>query len=206
MKRSIFVTALIAIMFMVGKTQAQIGFQAGYAPQTLTVTTSGTDFVATHFQGYFAGINYTYNIFGNMAFTAAAQIRLNSANTKCAVYNTLDWQFIADVPLLLSYAYPVNQDFKVGAFAGPLVSYGITYRQKQTDPETFEVLTTNDLYTTKLQALGRKRLEMNAMAGLVFQYKSFMLFGGYRLGLNDLDKMANVTTKVKGFFVGIGMN
>ena len=42
--------------------------------------------------------------------------------------------------------------------------------------------------------------------GLFLEYKSFMLYGGYRLGLLDLDKMDNMTTKARGFFVGIGIN
>ena len=33
-----------------------------------------------------------------------------------------------------------------------------------------------------------------------------MIFGGYRLGFNDLDRMADQTTKPRGFFVGVGIN
>lgn len=205
MKKSLCFFALATLLLLATRLHAQLGFHAGYAPQTMTVKSSVVS-SSTNFHGFYAGIHYTFKIAGNFGITPAAQIRLNSANTKGLLVNTQDWQFAADVPLLLNYTFPLKNDFKIGVFAGPLMSFGISYRQKQTDPETFEVVNTYNVYDTKISELGRKRFEMNVAAGLSVHYKMFMIYGGYRFGLNDLDKMDSTTTKIRGFFVGIGLN
>lgn len=40
--------------------------------------------------------------------------------------------------------------------------------------------------------------------GLALQYTDFRLFGGYRVGLLDLNSSDNVNTKTSGLFVGLG--
>jgi hypothetical protein len=71
---------------------------------------------------------------------------------------------------------------------------------------TYDVINSIDCYNTSLQDYALRRFEVNVDGGLYVEYKSVMLFGGYRLGFLDLDTMPNRTTKAKGFFVGIGVN
>ena len=87
-----------------------------------------------------------------------------------------------------------------------MLSYGISYTQKTTDAETYEVITSIDRYGTSVPAYALKRFELAAAGGMFLKFKGFVLFGGYRLGLNDLDSMNGCTTKPRGFFVGIGVD
>ncbi|MCR4816582.1 MAG: hypothetical protein K5842_05305 [Bacteroidales bacterium] len=50
------------------------------------------------------------------------------------------------------------------------------------------------------------RLDITAAFGLQFQYNDFRLFGGYRIGLTDLNTNENIKTNSKGLFIGLGMN
>ena len=207
MKKSIFFAALATLLLLAVNAKAQLGFHAGYAPQTLSVTlNTGTPSPHILMQGFFGGVHYNRAIFGGMGFTAAFQIRMNSATVNTPEYTTQDWQFLADLPLLLNYGITVADKLTLGAFAGPMLSYGISYTQKTTDAETYEVITSIDRYGTSVPAYALKRFELAAAGGMFLKFKGFVLFGGYRLGLNDLDSMNGCTTKPRGFFVGIGVD
>lgn len=213
MKKTFLFLALATLLLLAVKAEAQIGFHAGYAPQTLSISGStdiGDASTTIRYQGFFAGVHYNFTIRDNFDFVAALQVRMNSTSSKSADtgadYDTQDWQFIADMPLEFGYAFPLTENLDLGIFVGPVLSYGISYTQKRTDPETYEVINSIDRYNTNLLSSALRRFELNVDGGLFLEYKSFMLFGGYRLGLMDLDKMNGVTTKARGFFVGIGIN
>ena len=50
----------------------------------------------------------------------------------------------------------------------------------------------------------RSRFNLYAVFGADVKFSQFNLFGGYRLGLLDLDSRDNVALKYNGFFVGLG--
>ena len=54
------------------------------------------------------------------------------------------------------------------------------------------------------QNSNRKQFDLLGTFGAAFNYKNIRLFGGYRLGLLDLDKSDNVTVKTSGLFFGLG--
>ena len=209
MKRILLIAALATLLLSATSLKAQLGFHAGYAPQTLSVAATANDLPAnpsTRMQGFFGGVHYNRTVVGDLGLTAAVQIRLNSATSNTAEYTFQDWQFIADLPILLNYGVTVADNLTLGAFAGPVLSYGISYTQKTADAETYEVITSTDRYGTSAPASALKRFEASAAGGMFLKYKGFVLFGGYRLGLNDLDRMNDCTTKTRGFFVGIGVD
>ena len=213
MKKALFFVVLATLLLLAVKAEAQVGFHAGYAPQTLSVSGSTVLDNAesnTRYQGFFGGVHYNFSILDNLDFVPALQIRMNSTSSKSVEngtsYDTQDWQFIAELPLQLGYAFALTENLDLGIFAGPVLSYGISYTQKSTDPETFEVINSIDRYNMSSPLSALNRFELNVDGGLFLEYKSFMLYGGYRLGLLDLDKMDNMTTKARGFFVGIGIN
>lgn len=213
MKKALFFVVLATLLLLAVKAEAQVGFHAGYAPQTMSVSGSTVLDNAepnTRYQGFFGGVHYNFSILDNLDFVAALQIRMNSTNSKSiengTPYDTQDWQFITELPLQLGYAIALTENLDLGIFAGPVLSYGISYTRKTTDPETFEVINSIDRYNMSSPLSALNRFELNVDGGLFLEYKSFMLYGGYRLGLLDLDKMDNLTTKARGFFVGIGIN
>ena len=200
---------LTTLLLLAVKAEAQVGFHAGYSPQTLSVKVSnviGDSLSTIRYQGFFGGVHYNFDITDNLDVVAALQIRMNSTSSKGTDYDTQDWQFIAELPIQLGYAFELTEDLDLGIFAGPVLSYGMSYTRKQTDPVTYDVINSIDCYNTSLQDYALRRFEVNVDGGLYVEYKSVMLFGGYRLGFLDLDTMPNRTTKARGFFVGIGVN
>ena len=209
MKKTLFFFALTMLLLSATRLQAQLGFHAGYAPQTFAVsgvTADGTTTLPRLSHGFFGGVHYGCPIVGKLGFTAALQIRLNSANVSTDETITQDWQFLADLPLLLNFGFSLGHDLTLGVFAGPLLSYGISNTQKVTDAKNFEVLESHNRYGTSEPAYALKRFEAGATGGLFFKFRSYMLYGGYRMGFNDLDKIPDGTTKPRGFFVGLGFN
>lgn len=207
MKKHLFFVTFVMLLMQAGTVKAQLGFHAGYAPQTLSVTLN-TDIPTPHnlMQGFFGGVHYNRAILGDLGFTAAVQIRMNSATVNTSEYTTQDWQFLADLPLLVNYGFSVGHNITIGAFAGPMLSYGISYTQKTTDAETYEVITSIDRYGTSVPAYALKRFEAAVVGGAFFKYRGFVLFGGYRFGINDLDKMNGCTTRPRGVVVGIAID
>ena len=200
---------LTTLLLLAVKAEAQVGFHAGYSPQNLSVKVSnviGDSLSTIRYQGFFGGVHYNFDITDNLDVVAALQIRMNSTSSKGTDYDTQDWQFIAELPIQLGYAFELTEDLDLGIFAGPVLSYGMSYTQKHTDPVTYDVIQSIDRYNTSLQDYALRRFEVNVDGGLYVEYKSVMLFGGYRLGLLDLDTMPNKTTRARGFFVGIGVN
>ena len=207
MKKHLFFVTLVMLLMQVGTVKAQLGFHAGYAPQNLSVTLN-TDIPTPRvlMQGFFGGVHYNRAILGDLGFTAAVQIRMNSATVNTQEYTTQDWQFLADLPLLLNYGITVADKLTLGAFAGPMLSYGISYTQKTSDAETYEVITSIDRYGTSVPTYALMRFELAAAGGMFLKFTGFVLFGGYRLGLNDLDSINSCTTRPRGVIVGIAVD
>ena len=211
MKRTILFLALATLLLPAAKLNAQVGFHAGYAPQKLVVkgpAVADRESASTLYHGFFGGIHYNFDIVGDLGFIPALQIRVNSANGNDSQFETQDWQFVMDLPLLLSYDFDLGHDVGIGLFAGPTLSYGISFTRKFKDIETHAADHAVNRYGDNLAnpELGLRRFEVGAAGGLFVEYRGFMIFGGYRLGFNDLDRMAEQTTKPRGFFVGVGIN
>ena len=211
MKKTILFLVLAALLLPAVKLNAQVGFHAGYAPQKLIVkgpAVADRESVSTLYHGFFGGIHYNFDIVGDLGFVPAVQIRMNSANGNDGRYETQDWQFVIDVPLLLSYDFDLGHNVGLGLFAGPTLSYGISFTRKYKDITTHAADHVDNRYGENLAdpGLALRRFEIGAAGGLFVQYRGFMIFGGYRLGFNDLDRMADQTIKPRGFFIGVGVN
>lgn len=209
MKKTLFFFALAMLLLSATRLQAQLGFHAGYAPQNFTVSglpAGAENTLPSLSHGFFGGVHYNFAIVDKLGFSAALQIRLNSATVNTEEEITQDWQFLADLPLLLKYGFSLGHDMSIGVFAGPMLSYGISYTQKTTDAETYEVIVSRDRYGTSDPEYAMKRFEVGGAGGLFFKFRSFMLFGGYRLGFNDIDRRSDCSTKPRGFIVGLGIN
>lgn len=211
MKKTILILALATLLLPAAKLNAQVGFLAGYAPQKLVVkgpAVADRESASTLYHGFFGGIHYSFDIVGDLDFVPALQIRVNSANGNDDQFETQDWQFVMDLPLLLNYDFDLGHDVGLGLFAGPTLSYGINFTRKYKDIVTHAADHAVNRYGENLSypELALRRFEIGAAGGLFVEYRGFMLFGGYRMGFNDLDKMPEQTTKTRGFFVGIGIN
>lgn len=194
MKKIFAAMALIAALFIAGQTQAQTIY-AGYAPETFV---SGN--TSTNYQGYFAGFTQNFGLSKGIGVAAGAQFRMNT-KTGDAFFGFgtgKSTQTLIDVPILFNYGIDLNRDLKIVPFVGPMLSFAITGNTKTTvGSSTFD----NNWYgdNSKLS-----RFNLYAVFGADVKFSQFNLFGGYRLGLLDLNSSDNVNLKTNGFFVGLG--
>ena len=219
MKKTIAIVACAAVMLFAGKANAQLGINVGYAPVTLsTATTIGntTTTSTSEMDGFFAGVTYNYGISKDLGVAFGLQGRYNtktstgSANFVVVSGNdkSTTTQILLDVPVLLNYSLPLGGSAKLSAFAGPTFSYAVYGNTHVTSTTT--ILGVSSTSETDYAMYGdnstNNRLDITAAFGLQFQYNDIRLFGGYRIGLTDLNTNDNVKTTSSGLFVGLGYN
>ena len=197
MKKVLAIVALVAALFVAGNVQAQSMVYAGYAPETFV-----TGNTSTNYQGFFAGFTQNFGLSQGIGVAAGAQFRMNTkseSNTILGVTSTTkDNQFLVDVPILFNYGIAINRDLKVTPFVGPMLSLALAGNTKYTLGSS---TTTTDWYGDNSRM---SRFNLYAVFGADVKFSQFNLFGGYRLGLLDLNSSDNVTTKTNGLFVGLG--
>ena len=219
MKKTIAIVACAAVMLFAGKANAQLGINVGYAPVTLsTATTIGntTTTSTSEMDGFFAGVTYNYGISKDLGVAFGLQGRYNtktstgSANFVVVSGNdkSTTTQILLDVPVLFNYSLPLGGSTKLSAFAGPTFSYAVYGNTHVTTTTT--ILGVSSTSETDYAMYGdnstNNRLDITAAFGLQFQYNDIRLFGGYRIGLTDLNTNDNVKTTSSGLFVGLGYN
>jgi hypothetical protein len=197
MKKALAIVALIAAMFVAGKVQAQTTVYAGYAPETFV-----TGNTSSNYQGFFAGFTKNFGLAKGIGVAAGAQFRINSKSVSNTVWNvtttTKSTQFLVDVPILFNYGIGINRDIKVTPFVGPMLSLALAGNSKVSVGSN---TTTTNWYGDNSN---QNRFNLYAVFGADLKFNQFNVFGGYRLGLLDLNSSDNIILKTNGFFVGLG--
>jgi hypothetical protein len=197
MKKVLAIVAFVAALFVAGNVQAQSMVYAGYAPETFVAGNTNTNY-----QGFFAGFTQNFGLTKGIGVAAGAQFRMNTkseSNTVLGVTSTLkNSQYIVDVPILFNYGIGINRDLKVTPFVGPMLSLALAGKSKYTIGSN---TTTTDWYGDNSSL---NRFNLYAVFGADVKFSQFNLFGGYRLGLLDLNSSDNSTLKTNGLFVGLG--
>lgn len=197
MKKIFAAMALVAALFIAGNVQAQSMVYAGYAPETFV-----TGNTSTNYQGFFAGFTQNFGLSQGIGVAAGAQFRMNtkteSATLLGVTSTTKDNQFLVDVPILFNYGIAINRDITVTPFVGPMLSLALAGNTKYTLGSS---TSTTDWYGDNSRM---SRFNLYAVFGADLKFNQFNLFGGYRLGLLDLNSSDNVTLKTNGLFVGLG--
>ena len=197
MKKALPIVALIAAMFVAGKVQAQTTVYAGYAPETFV-----TGNTSSNYQGFFAGFTKNFGLAKGIGVAAGAQFRINSKSVSNTVWNvtttTKSTQFLVDVPILFNYGIGINRDIKVTPFVGPMLSLALAGNSKVSVGSN---TTTTNWYGDNSN---QNRFNLYAVFGADLRFNQFNVFGGYRLGLLDLNSSDNIILKTNGLFVGLG--
>jgi len=197
MKKALAIVALIAAMFVAGKVQAQSMIYAGYAPESFV---SGNN--SSNYQGFFAGFTKNFGLSKGIGVAAGAEFRMNTKSESATVLGvtttTKNNQFLVDVPILFNYGIGINRDITITPFVGPMVSLALAGNTKVSIGSSTN---TSDWYGDNSRL---NRFNLYAVFGADLKFSQFNLFGGYRLGLLDLNSSDNITMKTNGFFVGLG--
>lgn len=197
MKKVFVFVALVAAMFVAGNVQAQSTIYAGYAPESFV---SGN--TSNNFQGFFVGFAKNFGIAKNFGVAAGAEFRMNtkSGDAFFGFGTGKSTQTLIDVPILFNYGIGINRDITITPFVGPMVSLALTGNTKTTiGNSSFN----NNWYGDNSSL---NRFNLYAVFGADLKFSQFNLFGGYRLGLLDLNSNNNITMKANGFFIGLGFS
>ena len=198
MKKALAIVALVAAMFVAGNVQAQSTIYATYAPETFVAGSN-----STNYQGFSVGFSQNIELAKGIGVAAGAQFRMNMRNTTQTIWGitgkTNETQTIIDVPILFNYKVAVNRDLAIVPFVGPMPSIALTGVTKGADP-----LFGENSYDWYGDNSNQSRFNLYAVFGADVKFANFNLFGGYRLGLLDLDKSDNASLKTNGLFVGLG--
>jgi hypothetical protein len=198
MKKALAIVALVAAMFVAGNVQAQSTIYATYAPETFVAGSN-----STNYQGFSVGFSQNIELAKGIGVAAGAQFRMNMRNTTQTIWGitgkTNETQTIIDVPILFNYKVAVNRDLAIVPFVGPMPSIALTGVTKGADP-----LFGENSYDWYGDNSNQSRFNLYAVFGADVKFANFNLFGGYRLGLLDLDKTDNASLKTNGLFVGLG--
>ena len=202
MKKVLAIVALVAAMFIAGNVQAQSTIYAGYAPEKFTQTV-GSSASTSEYQGFCAGFTQNFGLSKGIGVAAGAQFRMNTRSGQSSLWilqgSVKETQVLIDVPILFNYVININRDLSITPFVGPMPSLALVGQTKGTDPIFGE--NTRNWYGDNSTW---SRFNLYAVFGADVKFSQFNLFGGYRLGLLDLDSRDNVALKYNGFFVGLG--
>ena len=203
MKKVSFIIAAAFVMLLAGNAQAQLGVNIGYAPPTTTVA-SGSNSSSSDMNGFFAGVNYNHVLSGNIGVSFGGQIRYNTKTTSSTILSatstTKQTQLLVDVPVLFNFAIPMGSDARIALFVGPVFSYALKGNTNISE----NVLNTNTNVDWYGENSNNNQFDLMGAAGAALEFKTFRLFGGYRMGFADLDKREKVKTTTSGIFVGVG--
>lgn len=195
MKKVFAMVALVAALFIAGNVQAQSTVYATYAPETF-VTGNSSD----NYQGFALGFVQNVGVAKGIGVAAGGQFRMNMKSETSTLLNVKENQILVDVPILFNYNIAVNRDLSIIPFVGPMPSLAISGSTKTTENVLSNTVTVN-WYGDNTNW---NRFNLYAVFGADVKFTNFNLFGGYRLGLLDINKSNNVTTKTNGLFVGLG--
>ena len=198
MKKTLAIVAFVAALFVAGNVQAQSTVYAAYAPETFAMSNT-----SSNYQGFALGFTQNIGLAKGIGVAAGGQFRMNMRSesiTVLGVTGTIkDTQIVIDVPILFNYKIGVNRDLAIIPFVGPMPSLALS--GSTTGSES--LLGTNASTNWYGDNSNLSRFNLYAVFGADVKFTNFNLFGGYRLGLLDLDKSSN-TTKTNGMFVGVG--
>ena len=198
MRKALAIVALVAAMFVAGNVQAQSMVYAAYAPETFVAGNT-----STNYQGFALGFTQNFGLSKGIGVAAGAQFRLNTRSATQTLWGftgkTKETQILVDVPILFNYKIAVNRDLAIVPFVGPMPSLALTGTTKGVDPIFGE--NSSDWYGDNSTY---SRFNLYAIFGADVKFSNFNLFGGYRLGLLDLNKSDNASLKTNGLFVGLG--
>lgn len=191
--------ALVAALFIAGNVQAQSTVYATYAPETFV-----TGNTSTNYQGFALGFVQNVELTKGIGVAAGGQFRMNMKSESITLLGVTgtskETQILIDVPILLNYQIAVNRDLAIVPFVGPMPSLALSGTTKFSET-LLGTTTTTDWYGDNSN---QSRFNLYAVFGADVKFTNFNLFGGYRLGLLDLNKNNNIVTKANGLFVGLG--
>lgn len=114
-----------------------------------------------------------------------------------------------DIPIRLTYTYPLSKSLKVFGFAGPNLNIGLFQNMKITSTQTYS--SSNLLYVQPRSIdiygsdpnyqLNRLNLQIGVGGGV--QWNKYQLKAGYDFGITNLNKTSSGNLYQKGWYISV---
>ncbi len=227
MKKLITAVVLVATMFVAGKVQAQFSVNFGLSHNFITerISSGGSptgdgpsiSINSLHSAGYNGlslGANYNFRLSEEFGISVGGQFRWDHLHLSKSILGPMPHRYISnvyyvDVPVMLNYSCKISDNWKVGPFIGPMLTYGLggTIKICSIYHSNVEVHPWYGEYgDSHFSKHDYKHLDFSAVAGVAFSYKRLNLYGSYRYGLLDIDKDAVAKTHTSGISLGVGFS
>lgn len=125
-------------------------------------------------------------------------------NSDSVVYKTLG--HFLDIPVRLTYTYPITKNLKIFAFAGPNFNIGLAQNQEITSTLTAALNQFHGIKPGKSELYNESiinRLNLQVGLGGGIQWKKYQLKSGYDFGLNKLNRTGAGTVNQSGWYVSL---
>ncbi len=215
MKKIFAIAAVAAAMLFAGKANAQLNAHVAYAPQTYK-TTVGSNETSKDYTGFIGGLSYNINLSGKLGVSPGFYFQYNTSTDSDGLDlgivrvsgKSTSTQMLFAIPVLFNYGFVVKRDIKIAPFIGPTFSYAFSGKTKGEGSANFLGIPVGgeseyDWYGSNAMY---KPFSIALTFGLCADLRDFRLFGGYNLGLLNIDARDNYTTKGTNWFVGLGYN
>lgn len=177
---------------------------------------SGKNSSVNIFNGVRLGATAEFDLKYNFSFLTGAlysvvydsKVQRFGVSTDSVTYKT--WGHYIDVPLRIQYNLKLKKDFKLFAFAGPNINFGLAQPQKiipalSDEMEKFTGIEKKEYYENDLYKMAKiSRLNFQLGAGAGIQWKNYQLKGGYDFGINSINKVdSNRILRHSGWYVSL---
>jgi hypothetical protein len=203
----IYLLVLFLGVFCSIKAQTIYRFEAGYT----NPDRYGKGVSSTYFNGLRIGGTAELKLKKNFSLLTGVLYSVVYSNKLQGYRDTMSVRYMTyghflDIPLRLTYTYPLSKDLKVFGYAGPNLNIGLSQFQgrvstldstmiKYTGIQTGSV----DLY--KKSILYRLNLQVGLGGGV--QWKKYLIKGGYDWGILNMNRLDTERLYQKGWYVSL---
>lgn len=212
MKKTVtLILAAVAMLIGTGARAQHLGIHVGYAPENIPAFSfnpltlnNPPKIVQGDMQGVYLGVTYTLNFSDNFGVTAGVNGRYNTRNYQFTMAmlpsSAKEMQVVVDVPVLLHFGIPFSDYSRFSFYGGPLVSYAVMGSSTYTNSLVGE-FGKRDWYADPALL---KRLNVQATFGLSLNVRHIRIFGGYVMGILNIDAHEHAKTTTSGVYLGLG--
>lgn len=219
--KKFFAIAAVAVAFLMGSANAQVYVNlGGFSQSVLTSATIGNTTLkdSTAHIGFNAGGMFNYKIKGGLGIAAGAQISYvgytdtlldNSILGQTIKSSTKNTQVALEIPVMVTYSFPLGNALKLAVFAGPVVNYGLVHKAVTTTTTSGLINSTttaevNHYDADKMNDNVYSKLSLSAVAGLSATFNQWGVHAGYNFGATDiLGQNDNATMNINRVFFGL---
>jgi len=171
----------------------------------------GTNISSTTFNGIKLGGTVEFDLKNNFSLLTGALYNIIYSdklqmypNKDSVTYRTMGHYL--DIPIRLTYTYPITKDLKAFGFAGPNINIGLFQQQNTYSTLTDELNIIDGITPGKMDLFSGSiinRLNLQVGIGGGIQWKKYQLKAGYDFGINKLNRTGTGNQYQSGWYVSV---